>query len=91
MSTVGDPLGPVSRRVASLFGLDAPMADAITREVIDALSESVDGYVIHRHAELRRAGLANEAIFEAIRSEIAELRFRAPDLSERQIRRRIYG
>lgn len=86
-----DPLDPVIRRIVSLFGVEPSLARSIVHEVIDALSGSVDGYIARRHAELKRAGLANEAIFDAIREELAIMRFSAPDLSARQIRRRIYG
>jgi hypothetical protein len=71
--------------------LDTKLADAITREVIDALSAPIDSYIARRHDELKRAGLHNDMIFEAIRRELPAMRFPAPELSERQIRRRIYG
>jgi hypothetical protein len=88
---VDDPLEPVAARVGRMFGFDPRLARAVTREVVDALSASVDDYIAQRHDELRRTGLSNEEIFERIQRELPELRFTAPALSERQIRRRIYG
>jgi hypothetical protein len=88
---VDDPLEPISTRVGRMFGFDDRLARAVTREVVDALSASVDEYVAARHEALRRVGLSNEEIFHRIRQELPELRFTAPALSERQIRRRIYG
>jgi len=51
----------------------------------------VDEFISARHAELQAQGEANPVIFERIAAELAVLRFRAPALNTRQIRRRIYG
>jgi hypothetical protein len=47
--------------------------------------------VRRRHRELQREGLANEEIFARIGEEVTARRFRAPQLSARQLRRIVYG
>jgi len=54
-------------------------------------SESVEAFVARRHAELQASGLKNEAIFRVLAAEVRERRFAAPDLTERQLRRLVYG
>ena len=44
-----------------------------------------------RQRALQAAGLANAAIFARLAAELSTLRFRAPELTQRQIRRMIYG
>jgi hypothetical protein len=51
----------------------------------------VDEFIARRHAELQAQGESNAEIFERIAAELRGLRFKAPELSARQIRRRIYG
>ena len=53
--------------------------------------EPVEKYVRRRHGELQKAGLANPAIYQQIAAELTWWRVAAPRLSERQIRRVIYG
>jgi polyhydroxyalkanoate synthesis regulator phasin len=60
-------------------------------EVLSFLSESVEDFVRRRHLALQAEGMANAAIFARIGAEIALLRFRVGPLSERQIRRIVYG
>ena len=84
-------LEAVTRRVTELHGLDETLARAVVAEVVDAFDATIDAFVARRHAELRRAGLGNEAIYERLGSELESWRFRAPQLTPRQLRRRIYG
>ena len=60
-------------------------------EVLDCFDQDVDGYVAQRHAQLAEQGLPGREIYARIQDELDSLRFRAPALSERQIRRRVYG
>ena len=71
--------------------LDATEAGRVVDEVIAFLSECPAEYVARRHGELRREGLANAAIFERLGAELERRRFAAGPLSERQIRRLVYG
>lgn len=79
------------RRLEHVLGLSPERAARAVDEVLDSLSLDVDGYIAERHAELQREGVANPEIYERIARELGQLRFKAPALSARQIRRRIYG
>jgi hypothetical protein len=72
-------------------GLSARTAERLVDEVLSYCSETVEEYVRRRHIELQSQEHKNEAIFAQISSELALRRFCAPPLSERQIRRLIYG
>ena len=84
---VGDLLEHLTRITALAPGAAARLVD----EVLTYFSESVDAFVARRHGELRGEGLQNDAIFTRIAAELGSRRFTAPPLSERQIRRLIYG
>jgi hypothetical protein len=79
------------QRLESLLGLSRAQATRAVDEVLDALGLEVDEFIARRHAELQAQGESNSVIFERIARELGELRFKAPELSARQIRRRIYG
>ncbi len=66
-------------------------ARRVVEEVLAHLSESPAEFITRRHAELQREGCANAEIFRRLASELGNRRFTAPPLSERQIRRLVYG
>lgn len=84
-------MSEVRQRLQSLLGLSPAQASRAVDEVLDSLALEVDEYIAARHGELRAAGASNEEIFNRIADELRVLRFKAPKLSARQIRRRIYG
>jgi hypothetical protein len=88
---VAHPLDLARERLERLLGLDPVRARRAVTETIDCLGQEVDEFIADRHRELRAQGARNEAIYETIAREIPTLRFAAPRLSARQIRRRIYG
>ena len=63
----------------------------LVEEVIAYFGESPDQFVARRHAELQGEGLRNAEIFARLEAELSARRFAAPSLSERQIRRMVYG
>ena len=79
------------RRLQLLLGLSPEQAARAVAETLDSFQHEVDGFIVARHAELQAQGEANPDIFQRIADELGALRFRAPALSARQIRRRIYG
>jgi len=81
----------VRQRLQSVLGLSRTQATRAVDEVLDSLALEVDEYIARRHGELQAAGENNSEIFERIAEELRALRFKAPKLSARQIRRRIYG
>lgn len=66
-------------------------AERLVAEVLEYFSEPLEVFVARRHAELQSEELKNPDIFARIAAEVRQRRFAAPDLSERQIRRMIYG
>jgi hypothetical protein len=84
-------IAEVEQRLRSVLGLSPTQASRAVDEVLDALGLEVDQYINRRHSELQAQGESNGDIFERIANELRVLRFKAPDLSARQIRRRIYG
>ena len=73
------------------FGIEAEQADKLVDELPALFSFTVDEYVRTRHLELQRQGLKNREIYSKIKQELGRLVFSAGNLSERQIRRIIYG
>jgi hypothetical protein len=84
-------VGEVQRRLESVLGLSRSQASRAVDEVLDSLGLEVDEFIARRHGELQAQGESNAEIFERIAEELRALRFKAPKLSPRQIRRRIYG
>jgi hypothetical protein len=66
-------------------------ATRVVGDVLAFLSETPEAYIRRRHHALQAEGLSNAEIFARVVQEVAQWRFRAPELSERQIRRIIYG
>ena len=71
--------------------LSAAGGDAPGSEVLSFLAETPEAFIRRRHLALQSQGLANDAIFTQLAAELERLRFRAPPLTARQIRRIIYG
>lgn len=77
--------------LARSTSLPAPVARRVVLEVVDYFSESPETFVRRRHRELQAAGGANNEIFPLVAAELAARRVPGPQLTERQIRRLIYG
>ena len=72
-------------------GLGRSETRRIVEEVVSFYGETLEGFVVRRHHELQAEGMRNRAIYPRIATELEGWRFRAPRLSERQIRRIVYG
>jgi polyhydroxyalkanoate synthesis regulator phasin len=66
-------------------------AKRVVAEVLGFLNETPEEFVRRRHRVLQAEGLSNPSIYARVAAELSALRFRAPDLTARQIRRMIYG
>lgn len=66
-------------------------ARRVVEDVLAFHAESVEDYVRRRHAHLKTYGAKNPEIFERIAAELAGRVVAAPLLSERQLRRIVYG
>jgi siroheme synthase (precorrin-2 oxidase/ferrochelatase) len=90
-----DPL-PVAepdlvRHVIATTGLAPATATRVIADVVAYFDETVDEYVRRRHHELRLRQLKNAQMWSAIAGEISIRRFGAPVMTERQLRRIVYG
>ncbi|TNM38272.1 hypothetical protein FHP29_13375 [Nocardioides albidus] len=79
------------RHVQDSTGLGAAEAERLVQDILAFHDETIEVWVRRRHAELRLHGAKNEAIFARLREELRTTVVAAPDLSERQLRRMIYG
>ena len=66
-------------------------AERVVAEIFEYFSESTEQFVRRRHAELQSESRRNDEIFRLIAAELSGRRFTAPPLTERQIRRLVYG
>ncbi|WP_051760545.1 hypothetical protein [Herbidospora cretacea] len=66
-------------------------AARVVADVLGYFSETAEAYVRRRHAEMRARGLGNDEIFRRVAAELPARRVAAPELSQRQLRRIIYG
>lgn len=71
--------------------LSRPEVERVVAEVLEFFSEPLEAFVARRHAELQAEDLKNAEIFARIAAEARARRFAAPALSERQVRRMVYG
>ncbi|GAB2980736.1 hypothetical protein [Nocardioides montaniterrae] len=72
-------------------GLSPAEAERVVEDVIAFLREPVEDVVRRRHVELKTYGAKNADIFTTLQAELAERVVAAPQFSERQLRRMIYG
>jgi hypothetical protein len=81
----------LSGHLARTTLLSEAAAARVVEEVVAYFSEPADVFIRRRHRELQAARLANPETFRRIASDLAGRPVAAPQLSERQIRRVIYG
>ena len=97
----GRPAGPagpadpfpqdLARYLAASTGLPQPTAVRVVADVATYFNETIEEFVLRRHAELRQRQRKNGEIWPLIAAELGQRRFAAPGLSERQLRRIVYG
>ncbi len=80
------------RNVAASTGLPEATATRVVADVAAYFGETVDQFVTRRHAELQgNSNKRNDDIWPQLAAELKARRFRAEDLTERQLRRIVYG
>jgi hypothetical protein len=80
------------RNVAASTGLPEATASRVVTDVAAYFSETVDQFVRRRHAELHdNSNKRNDDIWPQLAAELSGRRFRAGELSERQLRRIVYS
>jgi hypothetical protein len=78
-------------RVAHSTGLSPGEAARVISDVVAYFSEPTEVFVRRRHERLQAAGMHNPEIFAQIRAELSRRVVAPPELSERQLRRIVYG
>lgn len=78
-------------RVVASTGLSPQDAARVVEDVVAFHAETVEEYVRRRHAHLKTYGARNPEIFARIAEELADRVVAAPRLTERQLRRVVYG
>jgi hypothetical protein len=78
-------------RVATTTGLPPSEAARVVQDVLAWYAEPVEDYVRRRHTALRTHGVRNEEIYAQIAAELRDRVVAPPALTERQVRRVIYG
>lgn len=86
-----DEMGELVDYLARSSRLTPQEAARLVQEVLAFMSEIPEDFIRRRHLALQAQGLSNRAIYLQIGEELSRRRFRAPEYSERQIRRIIYG
>ncbi|MCU1537756.1 MAG: hypothetical protein JWP82_2107 [Humibacillus sp.] len=79
------------RRIAESTGLSEAEAARVIGDVLAHHGETVEQLVRRRHSELALRGLHNPEIFPIIEAELTERRVAPPPLTQRQLRRIVYG
>ena len=78
-------------RIASSTGLTLGEAARVITDVIALYSEPTEDFVRRRHGQLQTYGMRNPEIFAQISSELARRVVAPPPLTDRQLRRIVYG
>jgi hypothetical protein len=79
------------RHVARSTGLDEATASRVVADVMEYFGQTAGDYVIKRHEDLKNRNRKNDDIWPLIVTELKARRFKAEELSERQLRRIVYG
>jgi len=87
-----EPIDPeLVGRLAASTGLSPGEAARVAADVLAWYREPLEVYVRRRHAYHQMYGRKNDEIFALIAAELAGRLVAAPELSERQLRRIVYG
>jgi hypothetical protein len=81
----------LARYLAASTGLPLPTAIRVIADVNAYYDESVDDFVRRRHAELHAQGWKNDEVWPRIAAELGSRRYKAGELTDRQLRRIVYG
>ena len=79
------------KHLSQITALSEMQSRQIVEEVLAYFSENIESFITRRHRELQLQGLSNKKMFEIIQTELNSRLFPAEKISERKIRRVIYG
>jgi hypothetical protein len=81
----------LARYLAASTGLPQPTTIRVVADINAYYDETVQDFVRRRHTELHAQGIKNDQIWPRITAELNNRRFKAGDLTDRQLRRIVYG
>jgi len=73
------------------YNISAGTFDRLHEQFLAFYDQTLEEFVCRRHQELQKAGMKNHEIFWRIQIESTNQRFDVRRLSQRQIRRLVYG
>ena len=79
------------RHLQAVTGLEEGLLAKVVGEVHGWYARDAITWLRQRHRELQRQGLRNREIYPRLQAELSRILVPAPSLSQRQIRRAIYG
>jgi hypothetical protein len=79
------------RHVSRSTGLDEATATRVVADVAAYFGQTVEEYVRQRHEQLKSRNHKNDDIWPLILEELGYRRFKADELTPRQLRRIVYG
>ena len=77
--------------LSRITALSDEQARQVVAEVFAYFSEDSEAFIRRRHREMQQQGLANPVIFAGIQQELKTWLFPSAEITERRIRRVIYG
>ena len=78
-------------RIVASTDLSPAEANRVVEDVLAWYREPLLDFVRRRHGELQRLGTRNVEIYRLLADEVRRRPFAVPEISERQLRRYIYG
>jgi hypothetical protein len=81
----------VVNHITATTGLSPRDAARVVDDVLAFYAEPTEAFVRRRHSQLKERGMKNSEIFRLVMSELSTRLVAAPELSERQLRRIVYG
>ncbi len=84
-------LEPLLHHLQRAYGVSPAESERLVLEVMRFFDEEPEAFVRRRHRELQAGGVPNGEAYGRIAAELAARPVRGPRLSERQVRRVIYG
>lgn len=73
------------------YGIEPSVADQLWKDLLAYFEEDPQEFVRRRHIELQDQGFKNQEIYDQLEKELTSMLFPGPKLTQRQLRRMIYG
>ena len=86
-----DTKGKIKNHIARNYGIEPEQAERLLEELPQLFPLTASEYICQRHLALQQLGFKNSEIYRKIGTELEGMVFSAGSMSERQIRRIIYG